>query len=317
MSSNDALVDNVRSAVATELTTLPTYLYPCWSIKPMSDGGSAAGQAARTNIMAVVLEEMLHMGLASNLLNALGGTPCFTEPPYLPEFPGKLLRTVDNPDGWGVDVDLLPLDEAAIDMMCHIELPSWDDPEGPTIGEFYEEYVEGLLPTDDAAYAGGRQLAPWDNPGAGRLFAVTSQATATDAITEILDQGEGLNQNTHDDGYHELAHYWRFEEVRSAIRDGRLKPATDVYPVIASPRTNLGSYTPEQRRANDAFNQSYSRMLDALQATLSSPQPDVYPVATGMMEQLQHQAALLRNTGTVPGTQFAPGPTFEYVAEQG
>gem|GEM_PF-4142807 len=46
MSSNEVLLNNVRSAVGTELTTLPLYLYPYWSIRPANDGGSDAGQAA-------------------------------------------------------------------------------------------------------------------------------------------------------------------------------------------------------------------------------------------------------------------------------
>lgn len=312
-SVDSGLLDNLRSAVAAEFTTLPTYLYPYWSIRPASDGGSQAAQDARAQIKAVFLEEMLHMALSSNLLNALGGTACFTESPYLPTFPGKLLRSVGNPTGWGTDVDLLPMGEESIAMLLKIELPEGDDPGGPTLGEFYHVYVEACLPEEDASYAGGRQLAAWDNPGAGRLFAISSRAEAMTAMTEVIDQGEGLSLEKHDDGYHELAHYWRFKAIEDSLRTGSFDVANDVYPVIPSPTTHLDSYTPDQRAANDRFNTTYSAMINAIQATLMSETPDVYPIATGLMAQLQQQAAVLRQLGNVPGTQFLAGPTFEYL----
>lgn len=264
--------------------------------------------------MAVILEEMLHMGLSSNLLNALGGTPLFTQAPYLPVFPGRLLRTVEKPVGWGPCVDLLPLSPDLLDLIIEIELPEWDttDPIG-TLGGFYDECVSALLPPEDSKYQGGRQLAPWDNPGAGQMFSVNCKATAEQAVAEIKDQGEGTKKGNHDDGDHELAHYWRFKEIQD---DPSLDFATDVYPVVPSPGEHVANYSTEQRAANDTFNQTYSRMLDALEKALTGTDPDVYPVATGLMGQLEHQASLLRATGLIQGTQSLPGPTFEYVAEQ-
>lgn len=313
ISADSELLGNLRSAVAAEFTTLPTYLYPYWSIKPASDGGGQAAQDARAQIKAVFLEEMLHMALSSNLLNALGGTPCLTESPYLPTFPGRLLRSVTKPQGWGTHVDLLPMGHESIAMLLRIELPEGDDPGGPTLGEFYRDYVEAGLPEDEACYAGGRQLAAWDNPGAGRLFAITSKAEAMAAMTEVIDQGEGLSLEKHDDGYHELAHYWRFRTIQDSLTAGSFNVATDVYPVISSPTTHVDSYTDDQRAANERFNRTYSTMIKAIQATLMTETPDVYPIATGLMAQLQQQAAVLRQLGNVPGTQFLAGPSFEYV----
>lgn len=310
-----ALVDNMRSAVAAELTTLPTYLYPYWSIKPATDGGSSAGQTARASIMSVVLEEMLHMGLSSNLLNALGGTPFFNEAPYLPAFPGFLLRSLKKPTGWGPPVDLLPLSSDGMDMLIAIELPEWDaaNPDDPTLAEFYDDCVTALLPTGDDAFEGGKQLASWDNPGAGRLFAISSRQDADAAITEILDQGEGLSKENHDDGDHELAHYWRFAQIKGWLGDGTIHLARDVYPVVASPSKYLPYYNDGQIAANAQFNSVYSHLLDALQATLMTDEPDVYPIATGLMDKLGQKAAVLRQQGMVAGTRSVAGPTFDYV----
>lgn len=315
MGTTSPLLDNVRSAVAAELTTLPTYLYPYWSIRPLSDGGSAGGERARRNLMSVILEEMLHMALASNLLNALGGTPSLTTAPFLPVFPCPLLRSVgDQPDCDPV-VDLFPLGDDCLTLITRVELPVWDDKEDPTatLGGFYDAKVTALLPDDDASYQHGKQLAPWDNPGAGRLFSITSQKTAAQAITEIKDQGEGTSAEQHDDGDHELAHYWRFKEIQD---DTSIDFAKDVYPVVPKPGSFVDRYNTEQAAANTTFNRTYSRMLDALETVLSGDDPDVYPVATGLMGQLHHQATLLRTTGKIPGTDFLPGPTFEYVADE-
>lgn len=312
---SEEILDNVRSAVAAELTTLPTYLYPYWSIRPAADGGSPGAQVARVELMAVIVEEMLHMGLASNLLNALGGEPNLTERPYLPVFPGKLLRSTARPDGWGPDVDLLPLGAASIAMLKRIELPETAKPHpGPTLGHFYHAHVERRLPPDDDRYRGGRQLAPWDNPGPGRLYSIGSRRDADRAVNEIIHQGEGLSLADHDDGDHELAHYWRFDLVQKLLNARALSPPRDVYGIVPSPAEYVDSYTDRQLESNDVFNRTYSRMLDSLEATLRSDSPDVYPIATGLMSQLQLQATRLRQLGPIPGTNLCAGPTFDYVS---
>jgi Ferritin-like len=252
------------------------------------------------------------MALASNLLNALGGSPCFTEAPYLPPFPGKLLRTIERPGCWGIDIDVLPLSDAALTMMIGVERPDWDG--GPTIGEFYNTEVVALLPTDDASYAGGRQLALWDNPGAGRLFAITSMASAQRAVTEVLDgRGRRLERR------HPRRRLPRAGPLlalqgdpgqrgqQDARRGERRVPGDRL--AQGAPRQVQPLATGRQRGVQRDL-QPYARFA---REVLSGEHPDVYPSATGLMEQLHHKAALLRQTGLVAGTPFVPGPTFEYV----
>lgn len=313
---DSTLEGNLRSAIAAELTTLPTYLYPYWSIRPPEDGGSAGGLAARTNLIGVIVEEMLHMGLSSNLLNALGGTPAITTAPYLPTFPSGLLRTVQYPGGvpGAAPVDLLPMSEACIDMLLKIELPESLGFGTPTLGEFYTDSILHMLPADDAAYQGGRQLPAYDNPGPGVLFQIDSAAGARRAVSEVIDQGEGLNVDTHKDGDHELAHFFRFIDIKNSLTNGTFNAKTDIYPVIASPRAALASYNAAQLAANEAFNRTYSRMLDAIEQTLATDSPDVFGPATQLMSQLGQQAAFLRQQGEVATTGLLAGPTFDYIA---
>jgi hypothetical protein len=81
-------VDDLRQilqlAVQLEHATIPPYLCALFSIMP----GTNAEVAEL--IRSVVLEEMLHMALACNLLNAVGGHPQIAAPGFVPRYPGHL-----------------------------------------------------------------------------------------------------------------------------------------------------------------------------------------------------------------------------------
>src|SRR5437588_12366060 len=61
------VIEALQEAVELEFGTIPPYLYARWSIDPDADPGQV-GDA----IMHVAQEEMLHMGLAGNLLAGRG-----------------------------------------------------------------------------------------------------------------------------------------------------------------------------------------------------------------------------------------------------
>jgi hypothetical protein len=64
----DWLKASLQAALELELSTLPPYLCGLWSITDKT-------HPVRKLIRTIVLEEMLHMGLACNMLTAIGGTP--------------------------------------------------------------------------------------------------------------------------------------------------------------------------------------------------------------------------------------------------
>ena len=74
-------------AMQLEHATIPPYLMGLYTIKP------GTNQDAAMNIREVVVEEMLHLTLAANILNAVGGTPDLTCPGFVPTYPARL------PDG--------------------------------------------------------------------------------------------------------------------------------------------------------------------------------------------------------------------------
>src|ERR1700743_2719560 len=63
------LRQHLQTAIKIELATIPPYLCALWSIQ---DGNNSVVPGI---IRSVVMEEMLHLSMAANLLNAVGGKP--------------------------------------------------------------------------------------------------------------------------------------------------------------------------------------------------------------------------------------------------
>ena len=68
----------LQMAIQVEHSTIPLYLSSLYSIK---DSGSWPA----TLIRSVAIEEMLHMTVAANILNAIGGHPAIDRPGFVPE----------------------------------------------------------------------------------------------------------------------------------------------------------------------------------------------------------------------------------------
>ena len=80
----DQLRAALQTAIELEHSTIPPYLCALYSLR----GGSNV-EAAEL-IESVVMEEMLHMVLAANVLNAIGGTPSIGHPGFVPRYPCTL-----------------------------------------------------------------------------------------------------------------------------------------------------------------------------------------------------------------------------------
>src|SRR5689334_16800699 len=84
----EQLKDHLQSAIMLEHSTIPPYLTAVFSLQ---DG--TTNQAVGELIFNIAYQEMLHMTLAANLLNAIGGTPAVNTPDFIPSYPTYL------PDG--------------------------------------------------------------------------------------------------------------------------------------------------------------------------------------------------------------------------
>jgi hypothetical protein len=192
----ERLRSHLQTAIELEHATIPPYLCALYSIKDSSNR-----EAAHT-IKSVVLEEMLHMILAANVLNAIGGAPCLNHPKFIPVYPTSLPHSDD-----AFSVNLKKFSQQAIETFLQIERPA--NPQAPpevdkyhTIAQFYQAIELGLCDlaakgifTGDAS----RQITPeYYYGGGGEVVSVTDLRSALRALWEIVGQGEGVDHTIWD-----------------------------------------------------------------------------------------------------------------------
>src|ERR1700759_1622945 len=86
----DGLKSALQNAIELEHATIPPYLYALYSIRQDTNAEIAA------LIKSVVVQEMLHMAIDCNVLNAIGGHPRIDDPRFVPKYPGHLPGGVEN-----------------------------------------------------------------------------------------------------------------------------------------------------------------------------------------------------------------------------
>lgn len=106
----DSLQQHLQWAIELEHATLPPYLCALYSLDP------ARNPDAVELVSSVFVEEMIHLSLAANLLNAVGGEPRLDVPQLLPGYPRQL------PHG-SMELSLLPFGPDALDMFLRLEKP--------------------------------------------------------------------------------------------------------------------------------------------------------------------------------------------------
>ncbi len=319
----DGLREAVQKAIELEHATLPTYLYALYSIEP------GRNREIGRLVKSVILEEMLHMRLACNILNAIGGSPVIDKPDFIPTYPGRLPGAVEG----GLTVPLGPL---GLDLVENVFMVI-EEPEDPlefpgrlaelasavTIGQFYTAIAEQITKAGDGIFTGDGKLQVTGGLGSYDVDPITDVASAVAAIGTIIEQGEGTTKAPID-AEGELAHYYRFAEIvhgRYLVANagpppgysysGREIPfeAAGIRRLVWNPTTETYAPGSGARRANDNFNYTYTSLLKSLHATFNG-QPDELMTAVGLMESCKTQALEMGKLAVGDGT-FA-GPSFSY-----
>lgn len=243
----------MQGAIALEHATIPPYLTAMFSLKP------GKNREIWGIIHSVVLEEMLHMTIASNILIALGGNPNFLHKDFIPDFPSPLPMNIDcddpNDDDNCFKVNLRGFSKRQVkEVFMAIEKPEHpqeyevkelhpdtkllmkeaedEEPSYATIGAFYHAIQEKLkeLGIDELPGADRPQVLPHKYYSEKDCFQIRTVDDAIHAIEIIIEQGEGTDQGTHEespldlDG--EIAHYYKFAELyygRALIVDKNAK----------------------------------------------------------------------------------------------
>jgi len=234
----------LTQAMVIEHATLPPYLTALYSLKPGSN------LEAFHIIRTIAVEEMLHLTLAANVFNAVGGNieGVLTNPDFVPNYPTELPTNPEEEDSF--EVDLGKFSEETVETFLQIErakhvpedkplvparrkqivkhsilklLGEEEDLHYYSIGLFYTEIIRGLKALDKEYKDRGENLFSGDPnkqitreyyyDGAGDIIKVTDLDSALKALYVIQTQGEGSGSETIYDSEKELCHYYRFQQL--------------------------------------------------------------------------------------------------------
>jgi Ferritin-like len=305
------LQQSLQAAIELEFSTIPPYLCGMWSIKDQSG-------PTYDLIDSVVLEEMLHMGLACNMLAAIGGTPRINT--SVPIYPGPLPGGV-RPE---LTVYLAGLSkEYLLNVYMQIEYPEAGPvvlalgQTFPTIGAFYDAIL-AVFRRLSPNITGGTQLT--SSIGDNQLFAIQTIGDAERAISEIKEQGEGTSQSPlAEDFGGSLAHYYKFAEIwhgNTLIwRDGRWQyagdpiPFPDVYQMAPIPTGGYVSPPSQVQQALQDFDQQFTTVLNRLQSAWANHSQSNLGQAIGAMFELGPLATAIMQF-QLPDGSGVYGPDF-------
>ncbi len=326
--------DSLQHALELELFTIPPYLSALYSLREGSN------TAARKIIQGVVMEEMLHMMLVANVLNAIGGKPLL----HADESgKGKLVRKfypapIPHITG-GRKICLLPFGRDAIQAFMDIEAPEEDagcesDGSFKTIGEFYQDIRNRLVAAceeqgEDTVFCGDHALQVHRKTeyygGGGEVIAVHCLSDAMQALGQVMEQGEGrlesniLSGNAARFGQpKEAAHFFRFKQIKKGQyyqdqnnvehdpQGGFLDVDWDArYPMQPNP-----PYPKNPNEAQQAFINSYKNLLQQLELGLQGDNRALKH-SVNHMHALGHAVDCLMKGSAVNGKK--PGAPFWYV----
>lgn len=326
-----ALFPMLQNAIELEHATIPPYLTAMFSLKPGTE------REIWQIIHSIVIEEMMHMTIAANILNALGGKPDINHPAFVPNYPTPLPMGIAS----GLIVTLAKYSRDQVkNVFMEIEEPEHPlhfpikanmleaaPPEYHTIGQFYDalklkikELAPKILPGDPSLQVTS-PFYPSD-----LLFPIITRQNALDAIDIIVEQGEGTELKPVDpEG--ELAHYYKFEELyvgKRLIADPSAQNGysfsgadipynpDNVQPIFTDTKAYMFAEGTEERRRCDEFNHSYQVLLNALHETFNG-QPDTLGDAIGIMFDIKLRGEKLCGMPFPGKPNTTIGPTFEYI----
>ena len=320
----------LQSAIELEHSTIPPYLTAMFSLR---NGTNA--EIAR-QIREIVIEEMLHMVIAANILIAIGGSPSINQSEFVPNYPGPLPMNIGDLT--------VGIEAFSIDLVKNVFM-AIEEPENPipvkkaaeleaveyaTIGQFYDaikDQIQALGPSIFVKPTAPPQVVSSAWFGADRLFPITDPDAACRAIDLIKLEGEGTSESPFQSPG-DPAHYYRFGEIaagREIIETPKgfayggapiLFDPSGVWPL--RPNCKIADFAPDTqaRTRIEAFAYNYSALLNSLHNSFNGA-PEQLDTAIGLMYDLRVSAVALMETDTGDSSGQTVGPSFEYVNRQG
>ncbi|KRA17919.1 MULTISPECIES: ferritin-like protein [unclassified Lysobacter] len=323
----------LQNAVELEHSTIPPYLTAMLSLRPGSNRRIAA------MIRSIIVQEMLHMSIAANILIAIGGSPRINTRDFVPKYPGPL--PMDIGDGLRVGIEAFSMGLVKHVFMA-IEQPEEEipirqrmlqagtEPEYATIGEFYDAIQQRIRELGQDIFV--HTSAPpqvvnsaWFPPD--KLFPIEGPESACHAIEIIKLEGEGSSV-TPFQSPGDPAHFYMFGSI-VAGRELITTPEGYAYAGVPiefdpsaiwplKPNCKIADFAPgtQARSRIEQFAYNYSALLNALHQAFNGT-PQALDRAIGLMYDLRVLAVAMMQTDIGDGTGRTVGPSYEYIETQG
>jgi hypothetical protein len=322
----------LQRAIQLEHATIPPYLTAYWSL-------TNANASIRGVLNRIVLQEMAHMALAANILNAIGGHPAINDRKLIPRYPGALPFHIGDKNGKKFEVGLAPFScQLVRDIFLTIEEPEHpvvypkaklamfaeDAEKFLTIGEFYDAVAEALTRLHPKFGHPELQVSVGYPP----VTPVLNLQDALNAVETIKSQGEGTTSSPLESAGGEPVHYYAFMGILEGaelkedptVKEGFSYSGSEikfdpkgVLPLAINPTSALYRPGSPERKASDAFNQTYKLLLDQLQTAFNGSPKDLKDKATPTMRDTLPDNANTLISITLPDGRTRAAPTFEYI----
>lgn len=308
----------LQNAIELEWATVPPYLTAMWSIIDRDNDDVA------DSLKSIVMQEMLHMGLACNLLSTLGGIPRIADPQVVPKYPSELPGKVHV----GLRIPLQRISKRLVaTKFMRIEEPTetelrWHLGRSyKTIGAFYNAIDHALKRLPKDCFRGTRQriVTHYMN-----LQPIATKPQALDAVRKIKQQGEGTAGSPMSEG--SLAHYFRFGEMFHEHRYVEVSGGWDyVGDELEMPRVATGKVYPMAPvpfggypGVSDKFDLQYSQVLREMQRAWETKddaigQDSINKAIRMMKDDLPELAVSLMKRRIVNHKRKTFGPSFRFI----
>jgi len=289
---------HLQEVLEFEYIVIPPYLTALFSLR------QGMNTAIREALHGVVVDEMLHVALIANVLNAIGCPPVFSAQRLVRSYPARLPLGAR-----GVE---LGLQKFSLDLVRRVflgfdrsrarRMAGLSAAGGPfgTVGDFYDAIARRLGDLGDRLFVGDPALQFVDAVSYSErdLFAVSDAATAARALRRIVGVSDAADVRNSESRRH-------LEQLALGHADFNPLDAAGIIDIVENSRASMYPPASPARAAVDEFNRVYSGMLVDLQSAFSG-RPERYQAAVSSMYGLTGLARSIVAIERDDGTSAAP-----------